>query len=70
MSGSPETFGYEPDENGDICFRTLYTDFKMTDYDESYREFVRGVMQFAEPGIMPIYRPGAEPEGWHCENPE
>lgn len=37
---SSETFGYEPDENGEIVFETITTDFEIYDFD-SYGDFVK-----------------------------
>lgn len=55
---SPENFGYEPDDNGDIQFRTVYSDFIIHNFEE-YMHFVHILMtEVAEPNVMPIYRAG------------
>lgn len=60
---SPETFGYEPDENGDICFRNVYCDFIILNFDE-YMKFVHLFMtDIAKVDVMPIYRAGEPPDG-------
>lgn len=60
---SPESFNYEPDENGDIVFRTLYSDFIIHNFEE-YMFFVKSIMTQAEVGVMPVYRAGEPPKGW------
>lgn len=52
---SPETFGYPTDENGDILFETMTTDFEIVDFD-TYGDFVKAYFaRLAEsPNIMRI----------------
>lgn len=56
-------FGYMPDDDGFVRFRTLYTDYEIKGFDETYWVFVRSIMTQAEVGVMPIYRAGEPPEG-------
>lgn len=54
MSG-PETFGFEPDEDGLINFITIQTEFDITSF-EAYMEWFGALVQVAydNPGYMPI----------------
>lgn len=55
MEFNPEGFGFVPDENGDINFVTLETEFVMTNFEE-YMEWFAALVQVAydNPGFMPI----------------
>ena len=63
---SPETFGFEPDENGDIQFMTVTTDFPITCFAE-YMEWFSALVQLAQDneGIMPIATFPEAPQGWN-----
>lgn len=65
---SPETFGFEPDENGDIRFETIQTDFQIENF-EDYGEFVRAYfLRVAEDrSVMPIITFPEAPQGWNRE---
>lgn len=67
---SPETFGFEPDENGDINFMTVGTEFQVTCFAE-YMEWFAALVQLANdnPGIMPIATFPDAPQGWNRETP-
>lgn len=54
MSG-PETFGFEPDEDGLINFITIQSEFDITSF-EAYMEWFSALVQVAydNPGYMPI----------------
>lgn len=67
---SPETFGFEPDENGDIRFITIQTEFDITCFPE-YMEWFAALVQVAydNPGYMPIVTFPDAPQGWNGEKP-
>ena len=50
-----EYFGFEPDENGDINFQTISTDWLIRNYEE-YQQLFALMVHIAEsnPGVMPI----------------
>lgn len=52
---NPEGFGFEPDENGDTNFLSVYTDFEVNSFDD-YKEVFKKLFSIAieNPGIMPI----------------
>lgn len=52
---SPETFGFMPDENGDINFITIQCEFTVHSFPE-YMEWFAALVQVAydNPGFMPI----------------
>lgn len=52
---NPQGFGFIPDENGDISFITLQTEFQITNFEE-YKEWFGALVQVAvdNPGYMPI----------------
>lgn len=55
MPSSPETFGFEPDEDGNINFLTIQSDYKPTSFEE-YQELFAELVKVAvvNPGYMPI----------------
>ncbi len=50
-----ELFGFEPDENGDINFLTVSTNWLISNYEE-YQELFKYLVELGEqnPGVMPI----------------
>lgn len=52
---NPEGFGFMADENGDVSFVTLQTEFQITNFEE-YKEWFKALVQVAvdNPGYMPI----------------
>lgn len=58
MERAPDDFGYEPDDNGDVHFLTVESDFVIHDFNE-YMAFMAKLVQIAEQneGVMPVYRP-------------
>ena len=66
MPSSPETFGFEPDEDGNINFLTIQTDYKPTNFEE-YRELFNEMVKVAvtNPGFMPIMTFPDAPQGWN-----
>ena len=52
---NPEGFGFVADENGDISFITLQTEFQITNFEE-YQEWFKALVQVAidNVGYMPI----------------
>lgn len=55
-------FGFEPNEDGQIEFMTVHSDFEIHNFEE-YMLFFKQLVELAtlNAGIMPIYRPN-EPE--------
>lgn len=55
MSSSPELFGFEPDDEGNINFLTIQSDYKPTSFEE-YQELFAELVKVAvvNPGFMPI----------------
>lgn len=53
-----EYFGHQPDDNGDINFITVYTDFEVNNY-EDYQTLMDYLVQLAlQKEVMPILRFG------------
>ena len=52
---NPEGFGFVADENGDVKFLTIQTEFEITDF-HAYGEWFKALVQVAydNPGYMPI----------------
>ena len=52
---NPQGFGFMPDENGDINFLTIQTEFEIKDF-HAYGEWFKALVQVAydNPGYMPI----------------
>lgn len=52
---NPQGFGFVPDENGDINFLTIQSEFIATNFHE-YGEWFKALVQVAydNPGYMPI----------------
>lgn len=50
-----EAFGFGTDENGDINFMEVRTDFEVTDF-ETYKELFKQLFKIAieNPGVMPV----------------
>lgn len=50
-----EYFGFKPDDNGDLNFFTVSTNWEVNNY-EDYQELFKYLVELAEtnPGIMPI----------------
>lgn len=55
MSFNPEAFGFIPDDEGNINFMTIQTDFIVHNFEqwtELFSELVK--VAYQNPGIMPI----------------
>lgn len=53
---NPQGFGFMPDENGDISFVTLQTEYVIQHFQDYMTEWFPALVQVAEdnPGYMPI----------------
>lgn len=55
---SPETFGYEPDENGDVRFVTIHSCYAIQGFQDYMDNWFPALVEVAEQnvGYMPIAR--------------